>query len=275
MASDSDFDATSYWEDRLAQNWGLNAVGFLGLGDAYNRALYQVKGNVFRRTVKSLGIDLSQARILDIGSGTGFVLKQWQSLGGARIVGSDITAFAVTQLQREFPDIEIRQLDVGDTLPQDLAPGTFDCISALDVLYHIVDDDAYRQALRNIGRLLKPGGYFLLADNFLHGSTQRGPHQVSHSLQTLVDWLGATGLQIERRVPQYVLMNYPVDSQNGLLHWWWQGLMHQVLRSSRRSMFVGRALAPIEIGLTRLLRESPTTELAVCRKTSADRTEVS
>ena len=202
MASDSDFDATSYWEDRLAQNWGLNAVGFLGLGDAYNRALYQVKGNVFRRTVKSLGIDLSQARILDIGSGTGFVLKQWQSLGGARIVGSDITAFAVTQLQREFPDIEIRQLDVGDTLPQDLAPGTFDCISALDVLYHIVDDDAYRQALRNIGRLLKPGGHFLLADNFPHGPTQRAQHQVSHSLQTLETWLSAANLQIERRVPQ-------------------------------------------------------------------------
>ncbi len=266
MATDSKFDATAYWEDRLAQNWGLNGVGFLGLGAGYNQALYRVKGAVFRRTVNALGIDLPHSRILDIGSGTGFVLKQWQSLGADRIVDSDITAFAVTQLQQEFPGIKIRQLDVGGVLPQDLVPETFYCISALDVLYHIVDDDAYCQALRNVGRLLKPGGYFLLADNFLHGPTQRGQHQVSHALPTLVDWLGAADLHIERRVPQYVLMNYPVDSQSRFLHWWWQKLANQVQRSPRRSLLVGRALTPIEIALTRLVREGPTTELAVCRK---------
>lgn len=266
MATESKFDASAYWEDRLAQNWGLNAVGFLGLGDGYNEALYQVKGAVFRRTVKSLRIDLGQAHILDIGSGTGFALRQWQTLGARAITGSDITSYAVTRLQQQFPAIEVRQLDIGAALPQDLAPGSFDCISALDVLYHIVDDDAYRQALQNIGQLLKPGGCFLLADNFLHGETRRGTHQVSHALQTLTGWLDAAGLHIESRTPQYVLMNYPLDAQSRALDWWWRKLLDQVQRSPRRSRLIGRMLTPVDLVLTRLVREGPTTELAVCRK---------
>lgn len=266
MATENKFDATAYWEDRLAQNWGLNAVGFLGLGDGYNEALYRVKGAVFRRTIKSLGMDLGQARILDIGSGTGFVLQQWQTLGARAITGSDITAYAVTQLQQQFPAVEVRQLDIGAALPQDLTPESFDCVSALDVLYHIVDDDAYRQALINIGWLLKPGGCFLLADNFLHGETQRGTHQVSHSLQTLTGWLDAVGMSVESRTPQYVLMNYPLDNESRALHWWWRKLLDQVQRSPRRSRLIGRMLTPVDLVLTRLLHEGPTTELAVCRK---------
>ncbi len=128
MATENNFDAAAYWEDRLAQNWGLNAAGFLGLGDGYNEALYRVKGAVFRRTVKSLGMDLGQARILDIGSGTGFVLQQWQTLGARNIMGSDITAYAVSQLQQRLPAIEVRQLDIGAALPQVLTRETFDCI---------------------------------------------------------------------------------------------------------------------------------------------------
>lgn len=266
MTTDESFDPNHYWEDRLAKNWGLNAVGFMGLGDGYNRALYRVKGQVFRRMVQRVIPDVSQANVLDIGSGTGFVLEQWLRLGSQKITGSDITAFAVNQLQKQFPTLSIQQLDIGGNLPDSLQPETFDSVSALDVLYHIVDDQAYQQALSNISKLLKPGGCFFLADNFLHGPPQRGRHQVSHSLQTLQAWLGAVDLHIVYRVPQYVLMNYPIDSQNRLLHWWWPRLVRQVARSERRSLWLGRALAPIDMLLTRLLSEGPSTELAVCRK---------
>lgn len=266
MSTTDDFDIAAYWEKRLEQNWGPDAVGCLGLGGKYNQALYQVKGTVFQRTVRKLNLNLPAIQVLDIGPGTGFVIEQWLALGAKQILGVDISRFAVIQLKNKFPDLHFRQLDIGSPLPAGIQPATFDCISALDVLYHIVDDAAYRQALHNIGCLLKPGGYFLLADNFLHGPTQRGLHQVSHSLHTLVNWLDAANLHIERRMPQYVLMNYPIDSQNRFLHWWWQKLVNQVQRSSRRSLLMGRVLTPIEIALTRFLRESPTTELAVCRK---------
>jgi SAM-dependent methyltransferase len=264
-------DAASYWEQRLAQHWGLEGVGYLGLGDGYNQALYRVKGAVFRRTVSALNLDLASARVLDIGSGTGFVIDQWLALGVTAIVGTDITPFAANQLQRKYAGLEIRQLDIGSELPDDLQPGSFDCVSALDVLYHIVDDEAYRRALQNVGRLLRPGGHFFLSDNFLHGPTQRGEHQVSHALETLEGWLADAGLPLQSRCPQYVLLNYPVDSTNPWLHRWWGFLAGHVCRRPHSVGWVKLFLVPLETALTRFIHEGPTTKLAVCRKVTHQR----
>jgi hypothetical protein len=115
---------------------------------------------------------------------------------------------------------------------------------------------------------LRPGGYLLLADNFVRHGTVRGLHQVSHSSHTLQDWLRSAGLEIKSRVPQYILMNHPIDSRSRVLHLWWRALTKQIARGDRRGLWLGRALAPLDICLTRILREGPTTELAVCRRAS-------
>jgi SAM-dependent methyltransferase len=264
---EEDLNAAQYWETRLQKHWGPNAVGFLGLGDAYNRALYRVKKHVFRRAVKRLAIDLAGVKVLDIGSGTGFVVQQWRELGVAQLIGCDLSPFAANHLSAQYPDYEFVELDIGSPLASGFfAQNSFDCVSALDVLYHIVDDVAYQQALKHISRVLRLGGYLIVADNFVHGGTVRGQHQVSHSIETLRGWLMDVGLEIAYRTPQYVLMNYPVDSDSRLLHLWWQKLSYQLGRSERRGLWLGRVLAPLEILLTDILREGSSTELAICRK---------
>ena len=266
---EQDFDAAEYWETRLKAHWGLSAVGFLGMGDAYNSALYRVKARVLRRAARRLPIDLAQARVLDVGSGVGFVVQQWQALGVRHLVGSDISPFAVAQLRAQYPSYRFVEADIGSPAAADnLRESRFDCISALDVLYHIVDDDAYQRALKNISSLLRPGGYFLLADNFVRSGTVRGRHQVSHSLQSLQEWLRDAHLEIAYRTPQFVLMNFPIDSNSRWLHLWWQKVSSQVKRSERRALWLGHALVPVEMVLTKMLREGPSTELAVCRKAS-------
>jgi SAM-dependent methyltransferase len=261
------FEPRAYWDSRLRREWGPTGVGFLGLGDAYNRALYRVKADVFRRAVRSLPVRLSDATVLDIGSGTGFVVRQWHLAGAGEVVGVDFAPVAVAHLREEFRQDEFHELDIGQPGAADvLGAGRFDCISALDVLYHIVDDGAYRQAIQNVAALLRPNGYFLIADNFLHGPTIRVAHQVSHSLADMEAWFRDAGLEIERRRPQYVLMNYPVDSRSRLLHGWWRQLSRLLRRWPEKAGAIGALLAPFEIGLTRVIREGPTTELAECRK---------
>jgi hypothetical protein len=132
-----------------------------------------------------------------------------------------------------------------------------------------VDDAAYQRALAHIAQALRPGGYLLLADNFVHRATIRGRHQVSHSIDTLREWLRHAGLDIIYRTPQYVVMNYPVDSDRRLLHWWWERLRTQLAKGERRAMWLGRMLAPVDLLLTMCLREGPSTELAICRKRGA------
>ena len=95
------------------------------------------------------------------------------------IVGSDLTAAAVERLRARFAGMTIHQLDIGDAHAE-LPDAPFDAISVIDVLYHIVDDGRYEQALDNIGRALKPGGLLVLSENFVP-SRQPGQHQVSRT----------------------------------------------------------------------------------------------
>ena len=89
--------------------------------------------------------------VLDIGCGTGFFIDRWKS-GVKRIVGIDITQVAVEKLRRQYPYVELHQMDIGDGAVG-LSRNTFDAVSAFDVLYHIVDDAKYFAALGNIDSL--------------------------------------------------------------------------------------------------------------------------
>jgi 2-polyprenyl-3-methyl-5-hydroxy-6-metoxy-1,4-benzoquinol methylase len=177
------FNARDYWESRLNQHYSLTGVGYRRLGLRFNEWMYRLRARVFARVAGSLGVAWSEARVLDVGAGTGFYVDQWHRLGVRSVTGFDITAKAVEELSRHFPQDRFRQVDIGQALEPGIeALGPFDAVSAMDVLFHIVDDDQYARAFENIAALLRPGGWFLWSDNFLRHETERVEHQVSRSL---------------------------------------------------------------------------------------------
>jgi SAM-dependent methyltransferase len=71
-------------------------------------------------------------KVLDVGSGTGFVVQQWQELGVQHLVGSDISPFVVKQLSALYPCYRFVELDFRSPRVCDALPGnSFDCVSAL------------------------------------------------------------------------------------------------------------------------------------------------
>jgi SAM-dependent methyltransferase len=264
MSMDTErFDAEGYWSDRLEHEFSLEGVGYLGLGESYNRWMYAVRRHVFRGVVKGR-VDLPSASVLDVGSGTGFYVELWRELGARGVTGSDLTAVAVEQLGERFPDSRFQVLDLTKPLTGD--PRPFDAISAMDVLFHIVDDQGYAQAIENLARLLAPGGILVFTENLLHGRTERGRHQTSRSLEEVTSLLTAVGLEVELRRPVFVLMNTPIDSDSTLLEHCWKAVNILVRGHPRRGWAVGAALFPLELGLGRLKQEGPSTEIVVSRK---------
>jgi SAM-dependent methyltransferase len=259
------FDAEGYWSDRLGREFSLEGVGYLGLGESYNRWMYAVRRRVFRDVVKGR-VDPS-ASVLDVGSGTGFYVELWRELGVRHVTGSDLTAVAIEQLGERFPDTPFRALDL--TKPLTGEAGPFDAISAMDVLFHIVDDDGYGQAIENLAAMLAPGGIFVFTENLLHGRTERGRHQTSRSLEAVSSLLTGAGLEVELRRPVFVLMNTPVDSDSALLEKSWKAVNILVRGHSRRGWAVGAALYPLELALGRLLEDGPSTEIMICHKRDA------
>jgi 2-polyprenyl-3-methyl-5-hydroxy-6-metoxy-1,4-benzoquinol methylase len=255
-----------YWESRLRQNWGLHGVGHISYGVPYNRWLYKVRRNIFKREMARLGVDWKHSDVLDVGSGTGFWIDAWKGLGVHSITGSDVTQVAVDHLQVAYPDSRFTRLDISGGLESQRPGGPYNVVSAFDVLFHITNDTRFADAIANISRLLTPSGYFIFSDNFLHGHGVRGDHQVSRSLQEISDIVTKAGFQIIRRVPMFILMNAPVDISASWPLKFWRLAMLPVRAVPLLGSIYGALLYPLELQLTRFLRESPTTEMMVCRK---------
>jgi SAM-dependent methyltransferase len=263
----SDFDPGAYWEERLTDDYTLEGVGWSSLGEALNEWMYRVRGQVFLREMRTLFGSAGDLKVLDIGSGTGFYVERWHDFGVRHVVGSDITAVAVGNLRGRFPGDEFVQFDVGGG-ESPLGERRFDVVSAFDVLFHIVDDERFLRALRNIHDLLAPGGVFVLTDNFVHGQTMRGRHQTSRPLHEIEQGLAQAGFRVQRRTPVFVLLNTPVDSDSRVLRTWWKYLAIAASRSNALGWALGAAAYPVELGLTRVLREGPSTELMICRRSA-------
>jgi SAM-dependent methyltransferase len=242
-------------------------VGSVWLGRAFNEWRCRVRRRVFRRLVRRLGLDLAHASVLDVGCGTGVYLGEWLALGAASIAGLDFSDWALTQLARAYPSATFYRTDIG-AADCPLPAETFDAISAIDVLIHLVDEAAYETALRNIHAALKPGGYLIYSDAFFHGpEMQDGDYWKGRSLATVEAAMRATDFEIVSRVPSSVLMSPPTDTRhrrrNARI---WDIAMSPVGRREWIGHLYGAVLYPIELLLVSTLRESPATELLVCRK---------
>src|SRR5689334_17025711 len=76
----SAFDPQAYWEQRLERSKGLEGVGYIGLGQAFNAWMYRVRRRTFLHVVSRHMPSRVGKAVLDVGSGTGEYLKRWQEL---------------------------------------------------------------------------------------------------------------------------------------------------------------------------------------------------
>jgi SAM-dependent methyltransferase len=256
------FDPRQYWDRRLETTWSFQGVGLKNVSKAYNRWLYRVRSRVFTRAVRRLDIDPRGARVLDIGPGVGFYVTRWLSLG-ADVTGADIADSAVRRLADRFPAARFVQLDIG--APDPPLEGGFDVIDAFDVLFHLPDDDQHARALRNVHDLLRPGGWFVFTDMFATKRSTPSAHYVRRSRTEIERAVHDAGLRIVSREPAFVLMNYPFDGHR-LHRKLWLKVLAPMQHRERPGGLLGALLYLPELLLTRLRRESPTTELMICRR---------
>jgi 2-polyprenyl-3-methyl-5-hydroxy-6-metoxy-1,4-benzoquinol methylase len=260
------FDARTYWEQRLSDDYSLTGVGFRRLGPSFNQWAYRVRAERFRDAVDRLDVDPAGSRVVDVGSGTGFYVDRWLQLG-ATVTGLDLTETAVENLRGGYPAATFVRADIADpAVVEQIGAGSVDVVSAMDVLFHIVDDTAFTTALANLRDLLRPGGYLLYSDVFVHGPTQRVEHRVSRSLADVASAMHEVGLEIVERRPFFWLMNDPQDSRNPVFKGLWYAAAALISTSDRLGAFAGKRLLPLELRLTASRTESPTTELMVCRR---------
>jgi len=260
------YDPGPYWEERYA-TLSLHSSGHRDLPAAYNDWLYHRKRRVLRRGLARLGLDPARLRILEVGSGTGAYLDFWKQQGASSLIGLDLSAAAIRFISERYPEYRFMQRDVTVAgLAADCGTG-FDLVTALDVLYHVVDDRLLAAALGNIHAVLRPGGILAVHDQFLHRETE---HHDYIRWRSLADWeraLDAAGFDIIGRWPIFCLMIQPTDvapsPAGAFMHrlWAWTNrCIHRAPALMGRVLFVADSL------LGTVLREGPSMELLLARR---------
>jgi SAM-dependent methyltransferase len=173
-------DPAAYWESRLSRHFDLTGVGYAVLGPHYNARMYQARLQALDRALVATSRTLTNARFLEIGCGIGFYTDYASRHGITDYVGLDITSKAISVLQERYPQFHFYQSDIAD--PEIELDAEFDIVLAADVLFHIIDDDAFRVALHNITSRLKSNGLLIVSDTFPRRTLQSSPHVRNRSL---------------------------------------------------------------------------------------------
>lgn len=171
----------SFWPDRLSHQlrgtplpsgYLIHLIAQHRRPDIFLRT-GEISAQQIRDMLKRNGAELETFdAILDFGCGVGRVVRQWKTLRGPKVYGTDYNPVLIEWCQKHltFADFECNPLGAKLNYENE----KFDFIYALSVFTHLPEElsDAW---LKELGRVLKPGGYLYLTTHGAHYFPTRKP----------------------------------------------------------------------------------------------------
>lgn len=264
------YEPESYWGALHSRGGDLRVVGYPTLPLAFNRELYANAARAVIRSLQRAGVSAVDGAVLDVGSGTGFWVEFWNAQGAATVAGADLVPAAVDWLRTRFPKSEFVVADIvaGPPYPE----RTFDVVSAMDVLLHIVDEESFVRAVRALAAQVGPSGALVLREPLVVHERwsvrgQEGDHNVARSV---ADWeraLEGTGMRLAHVEPAVFLLADPVDGRSSvtfaLNRFWWRVFARTLRGREQLASIVMPPLAALDRALVKIARTGPSSKCMV------------
>jgi SAM-dependent methyltransferase len=198
----TEYNPKHYWEKRLNACFNLRGVGHVGFSESYNAWLYRRNKRCIEFCFRD--IDLKDKNVLDVGCGTGFFVE-WFIQKGANVWGIDITEVSIRKLKQLYHG-HFHVQDITD--PKYRPYRAFDVVNLWAVVYHIVEQKAFHQALDNISRSLNPGGLLIFTDWIgLPSDVRIARHVQARCLSGYMQVLPHKGFELLNVIPLYKSLN--------------------------------------------------------------------
>lgn len=199
---------TAFYSEEYYRSWGV-----AGENDELPR---RMKHLTFASRLHSIEAFISSpGKVLDVGCATGYFLEVAQSLGW-EVAGVELSAYSAGLAGSKFG----KRIFNG-TLEQAVYPdGTFDLVTLSDLIEHVPQPVAF---LREVRRILKPGGLVMIVTPDLHSLSERVMHgKWSHYKQehiyyfsppTIKSSLEKSGLVpvMIKSAPKYLNLDYIIN----------------------------------------------------------------
>jgi len=173
----------------------------------------RTRNRVLRRVFERFLDRTRPLDVLEIGCGTGLVLKELRALPNLRLTGSEIYLQGLRYARNTVPDVTFVQLDATNVPFR----GDFDVIGAFDVLEHVGDDI---KVIEQVKLALRPGGAFVITVPQYQWMWSRLDEIVEHkrrySRLDLLAKLEAAGFTI-RYATSFVTLLFPLMVASRLL----------------------------------------------------------
>jgi len=182
-----------HWNESVKSIDRYSSVGIQGFPTIINKYRKKSLFPIITNELDNRGIQIDSTKILDAGCGTG-IYSEWYARSGADVVGIDLSDSAIEN---------IKELNIPGTYQQSsldnlsFPDDTFDIVHSFSVLYHIVDDDDWEQALMEMARVLKPGGLMLLRIDWVDQTERVTERRKIRNKQAYLNIFHKNGLSVD------------------------------------------------------------------------------
>ena len=260
------FEADRYWGERLQQSFDLTGVGFRRRSEAFNRWVYRRRTEFLDRLFENKSWPIDKMAVLDIGCGTGYFIDHWIRRGADPIMGLDVAEVSIERLRERFPQAEFRLADLSD--PNLSVDRQFDLISIFDVLYHIVDDARFEQAISNLAKLCRPGCRVIITDMFGERTAEAVKHVRNRSRHDYSRVFEKAGFKLDLLEPLFFTLMPPAGIKSPIGYWagmlGWEAATW-FARWNGPGELIGKMLYRIDDSLGKTRESGPSHHLAVFR----------
>ncbi|HEY2074038.1 MAG TPA: methyltransferase domain-containing protein, partial [Gaiellaceae bacterium] len=151
---------------------------------------------------------------------------------------------------------------------------TFDVVTIMSVLHHVVQEDRFEHALANLRSLLATDGRLVVLDPLVvRGRWMPPAAESAHNVvRTLSRWeaaAGDAGLHVEAVAPTAAFFSDPVDAGSrpafAAHRFVWRGITATLKGRDRLASVVAPPVAALDRAVTARLRHGPAAKLIVLR----------